>query len=104
MQPLSLALLKLRIGLRGHLLEPLPGAERLARLPAERLRAGVRVEQLALRGRAQQRLVLVLAVDVDQEFACLAQLRERRGVTVDEATRAASAIDGSSQNDGAGVA
>ena len=37
--------------------------------------AGVVVEQFALRGRVQQRLVGVLAMDVDQQFAERAQQR-----------------------------
>src|SRR5262249_23515750 len=81
-----------------------PGAEGFTGLALERLAAAVRIEQLALRGGAQQRLVLVLAVDVDQELARLAQLRKRRGVAVDEAARAAGAIEGSPQDDSAGIA
>src|SRR5207253_4502340 len=62
----------LRLGRYG--LEPLPVAIGVPGVRAERLRPGLRIEQLALRGGAQQRLVQVLAVNVDQVFAGLFQL------------------------------
>ncbi len=64
----------------------------------------MRVEQLALRGGAQERLVGVLAVQVDQPFARIFQLRERGGVAVDEAARAAGAVDRAAQHQLARIA
>jgi hypothetical protein len=64
----------------------------------------VRIEQVALRRRAQQRLVLVLAVDIHQVFAGFAQLRKRRGMAVDEAARASRLVNGSAQDDAAWIA
>ncbi len=46
----------------------------------------------------------VLAVNVDQVFAGLFQLGQRGSMAVDEAARAAGAIDGSAQDDLARVA
>src|SRR6185295_6921418 len=66
--------------------------------------AGVRVEQLALRRRAQQRLVLVLSVQVHEELAAGLELRKRRGVPVDEATRAPRAVDRAAQDDAPRIA
>ena len=77
----------LRLGRYG--LEPLPVAIGVPGVRGERLRPGLRIEQLALRGGAQQRLVQVLAVNVDQVFAGLFQLGQRGGMAVDEAARAA---------------
>src|SRR5688572_191407 len=51
------------------------------------------VEKLALRGGAQQRLVLVLAVYVDEELARLAELSERGRTAVDEGARTTCGID-----------
>src|SRR5687768_18594808 len=48
--------------------------------------------------------MLVLAVDVNQEFAGSLELRERRRVAVDEAARAPGAVDGPSQDHAAGIA
>jgi hypothetical protein len=47
------------------------------------------VEQLALRAGARQRLEFVLAVDVDDQRADVAQQRERHGHAVEIAARAA---------------
>ena len=75
--------------LRRDCLEPLPVAIGVAGVRGERLGPGLRIEQVALRGGAQQRLVQVLAVNVDQVFAGLFQLGQRGGMAVDEAARAA---------------
>jgi hypothetical protein len=88
----------------GHCLQPLPVAVGVAGLPRQVLRARMRIEQRALRGRPQQRLVLVLAVDVDQVLAGGFELRERGGMAVDEAARAAAAVDGAPDNQRAGIA
>ncbi len=57
----------------------------------------MRVEHLALRLRPEKRLVRMLAVDVDQPVACLAQLVDRRRVAVDEGARAAAAVHHAAQ-------
>ena len=87
------------LGLHRDGLEPLPVTIEVAGVEDELLGTGLRIEQVALRGGAQQRLVRVLAVNVDQVLAGLFQLGQRRGMAVDEAARAAGTIDGSSQND-----
>ena len=81
-------------------LQPLPGAPGLgaARAPAPAAPACASSRSRCAAG-AQQRLVLVLAVDVDQVLARLAQLRQRRGMAVDEAARAAGAVDRAAQED-----
>ncbi len=83
----------------GHRLEPLPGAVGIGGRCREFLRTGMRIEQLALRRGAQQRLVLVLAVDIDQVLSGFPRLCQGGGVAVDEAARASRAIDGPSQDD-----
>ena len=50
------------------------------------------IEQLALYLRLLQRLVFVLAVDIDQAVAKLAQLRQGRIAAVDEGLAAAVAV------------
>ena len=62
------------------------------------------VEEVSLRGRAQQRLVRVLAVDIHQELARLAQLRQRGGVAVDEAARAPGRVDRAPEQHAPGIA
>ena len=52
----------------------------------------IAVEQSALRGRTQQRLVCMLAVYIHQPLARLAQLLQGRRVAVDEGARAAAAV------------
>jgi hypothetical protein len=59
--------------------------------------ARIGVEQLKLVRALQQRLVLVLAVDLDQQLAQLAQLRQRRRPAVDPGTRAAVGADDAPQ-------
>jgi hypothetical protein len=90
--------------LDGYLLQALPGAAGLGGLACELLGAGVRVEQAALRRRPQKRLVRVLAVDVDQEFAGLPQLSEGSRMAVDEAARAPCPVDGPSEDQAARIA
>ncbi len=65
--------------------------------------SGVSVEQFALRVRAHQQLVRVLAVNIHQHLADLAQLRERRRGAVDERPREAVAIHHAPQHHGAAV-
>ena len=48
--------------------------------------------------------MFVLAVNIHQVLARLAQLRQRRGVAVDEAARPASAIDRAAQDDSVRIA
>jgi hypothetical protein len=61
------------------------------------------VEELALGLAAQQALVLVLAVDLHEPLAELAQVGERRGGAVDEGPRAAVGADHAAQQALAGV-
>src|SRR5258708_4725320 len=91
----------LRLG--GERLETLPVAERDGRLPRERSGAAVLVDESALGGGAQQRLVLVLAVDVDQGLARLAQLRLGDGLAVDEAAPAPGLFGGPAKDDAPGT-
>jgi hypothetical protein len=100
---LVLALRELLLCLRGERLESPPRAIRLGGLARQILRAGVRVQQLALRRGPQQRLVQMLAVDVQQVGARVRQLRQRRRVPVDEAARAPAAIQRAPQQQRAGV-
>jgi hypothetical protein len=55
--------------------------------------AGVAVQQVALGGPAQQRLVRMLAVDIHQEFADLLELQHRGRTAVDVRARAARRLD-----------
>ena len=66
---LHLSLREIFLRFLRHRLQPLPVAVGVAGLPRQVLRARMRIEQRALRGRPQQRLVLVLAMDVDQVLA-----------------------------------
>ena len=75
----------------------LPRAKRLRDLHGQFSRTGIAIEQLALRRRAQQRLVLVLAVDIDQVFADILELLQGRGPAVDERARAARRFDDPAQ-------
>ena len=63
----------------------------------QRRGAGVRVEQPALGVGAKQLLVSMLAVNVDEHLAELAELRERGGRAVDEGARAAAGIEHAAQ-------
>ncbi len=67
----------------------LPGAPVVAHLLRLGAGLGEVVQQLAVGFLAQQRLVLMLAVDADQHLAELAHFRERRGGAVDVGPRAA---------------
>ena len=51
------------------------------------------VQQLPLHGATQQRLMLVLAVDIHQHFAEFPQRLHRCRLAVDVATRATAAVD-----------
>jgi len=101
---LGLTLRELGARLGRDFFEALPVAEGLRGLARQGLGTGMRVEQLALRGGAQQRLMRMLAVQVEQPFAGFLELRQRRRVAVDEAARAAGAVDRAAQNQLAGVA
>jgi len=65
--------------------------------------ACVGVEQLALGIRTQQQLVRVLAVDIDELVAHLAQLRQRCRGAIDEGLAAAAGVDSPAQQHGAAV-
>src|SRR5690606_17513280 len=84
--------------------EPAPRSEGVGDR-ARRLREPrVAVEQLALPVGTQQRLRRVLAVDVDQPLADLAQCRRRGRVAVDQRARAAVGLDHAAQQHAAVVA
>ena len=55
------------------------------------------VEEGALRARVEQRLMLVLAVDVDEQTAEKLEVLQRRGLAVDERARAAVGADHAAQ-------
>ena len=65
------------------LADVLPGAECLRNFMRQIGGAGVAVQQVTLRGCAQQRLMLVLAMDIHQELADLLELLHRGRTTVD---------------------
>src|ERR1700741_333178 len=100
----GLALREVLLRLVGQALQTLPGAERIRSLRNEFFRSRMRIQQRALGRGTKQRLVLVLAMDVDEVLARGLELRERRGVAVDEAARAAAAVDAASQDHAAGIA
>src|SRR5690606_1116196 len=85
-------------------LQALPRPMRLGRLARERFAARVGVEKLALRCGSQQRLVRVLAVDIEKPLPDLAQLGGGRGMAVDEAAGTPRAIDDAAQDELAGIA
>ena len=60
---------------------------------SKRILTGIAVEQRFLVFGFGQQLVGMLAMDLDQQLAQLAQLRERDGGAVDEAARAAVGAD-----------
>ena len=83
---------------RGVGLAPgLPGGGHRARIGA-----GIGIQQLAHGGGARQALPGVLAVNVDQPLAQLAQLRQRGAGAVDPGAAAAGTVDGAAQQQGAG--
>ena len=92
---LALGRKRRRVGFERRELLPdvLPAAPRGGDSTRCGAQSGIGIEQRALRRRAQQRLVFVLAVNIDQMLARLAQLRERHGAAVDERARAAAAVD-----------
>jgi len=59
--------------------------------------AAMLVEQMLLRARLQQRLMRVLTVHIDQQFAQLAQLRKSCRAAIDERAAAPVCIDGPPQ-------
>lgn len=77
------------------LLPALRGELHLAR---QLLAAGVLVEQAPVGLALQQRLVLVLAMDVDQQFAQALQVAQRAGRAVDVGTRATFGSDHPAQD------
>jgi len=70
-----------------------PLAVMLGHALSERILTGIAVEQRFLVFGFGQQLVRMLAVDLDQQLAQFAQLRERDGGTVDKAARAAVSAD-----------
>jgi hypothetical protein len=101
---LGFVLRELRFGIFCERTQTLPLPVGRGAVARQRLTTAVRVQELALRGRPQQRLVLVLAVDVHQVLARLAQLRERGHVAVDEAARAPTALQRAAQDQAPGIA
>jgi hypothetical protein len=102
----ALGRVRQRVGLGIHAgLAPLPPlAEEHCHFPGGLSETAVRVQQLALRRRPRERLVLVLAVYVHQELAELAQLGQRRRPAVDIAPRASAGLDDAAHEAGALVA
>jgi len=90
--------LAVALGVEAALVRGLPGVPARADCGGQGLRAGVGVEHFALGLRTQQRVVRMLAVNVEQEFGGILQLRQRRGAAVDEGTRAAAGIDHAAQD------
>ncbi len=82
----------------------LPVPVRLRNLVRKRREAGVRIEQRALGIGLEQGLVCMLAVNIDQPFARLAQLAERGRPAVDESARAPALVDHPPQQNRIGVA
>ena len=76
---------------------PLP--PRVAGLLRQRRESAERVDELALRLRGRERLVRVLAGDLDQPLAERLQLRERRGRAVDPRAASALRIEHAAQED-----
>src|SRR5580704_10212219 len=70
-----------------------PHAMRNADLRGERFEAPEAIEELALRACAHERLKFVLAVNVDEDVADLAQQLDRRGLAIHIGARAAIAAD-----------
>ena len=101
---LGLALGKFGARLRRHLLEALPIAKRLRRVARQDLGPGMRVEELALGSGAKERLVRVLAMEIEQPLARFLELGERPDMAVDEAARAPGAIDRAPQHELARIA
>ncbi|MNS80909.1 hypothetical protein D3C72_1146060 [compost metagenome] len=102
-QPLALKLHFARLRLHGLALAHAgaPGPPRLRHRAGLFGQARVGVEQVALGVRPQQQLVGVLAVDVHELVAHLAQLGQRGRRAVDERLATAARIDGAAQQHGA---
>ena len=90
------------LGARLRQLLPLPVRPR--DLGGERREAGVRVQQHALGIGLEQGLMRMLAMDIDQPLARLAQLAEGRRPAVDESARAPALVDDPPQQHQAGIA
>ena len=75
-----------------------PGLERQCGALAQRLMIAVCIEEFALIVRAQQTLVRVLAVNIDQIFADLAQLRQGHSRAVHVGATAALGVDDPAQH------
>ncbi len=73
--------------------EGLPHSERGFRVAAQRVEIAVVIQQFALHRTPAERLVEVLAVDVQQHFAEALELLHRDGVAVDKGPRPAVGID-----------
>ena len=99
-QALAFDLPRLAVGFGVQALLPrgLPGVPGGADRGGLLLRAGIGVEHLALGLRAQQRVMRVLAMDVEQEFGGVLQLRQRRRAAVDEGARATAGVDHPAQD------
>ncbi len=85
-------------GVPAPLARSLPGMPGCAHGGGQRLRAGIGIEHLALGLRTQQRVMRLLAVDVEQEVGRVLQLRQRRRAAVDEGARAAAGVDHATQD------
>ena len=75
----------------------LPAAVRIGHRLRLQLQAGLVIQQLALRIGAQQRLMRVLAMNIDQQLAQFTQLRRGRCTAVDEGTRTAGVVNHATQ-------
>ena len=95
---------RVRLLLRAQLRQPLPFAIGRSHFPHRGRETGVAVEQVALRRRTHERLVRMLAMDVDQPLSDLAELLNRRGRAVDECPRAPAPVHDSAQEQPALVA
>jgi hypothetical protein len=89
----GLAIRRARLELEHPVQQLQPDAVGDRDLLGERLGAGVRVEQLTLRGRPHQRLEFVLTVDVDQRLPRISQQLHSHGLPVEIRARAPVATD-----------
>jgi hypothetical protein len=99
-QTLALDLPRLTVGFcfQAPLPRSLPGVPGGADAGGRLLRTGESVEHLALGLRTQQRVVRMLAMDIEQEFGGILQLRQWCGAAVDEGARTAAGIDHAAQD------
>ncbi len=77
---------------RALLGETAPSGERFGGIARKRLASRVRIEERALVVAPQEQLMIVLAMDVDEAFPQLAQLRDGRRPAIDERARAPSQV------------